>query len=111
MNNTYLNLLINSKPKEVIHVNKEGLVKAIASDCGVCEKDVKKVVESLMDVIPKTLLLKEKITINGFGVFDHHERGARIGRNPQTGEPLNIPKKTVPTFTPAKAFKDIVNAL
>jgi DNA-binding protein HU-beta len=91
-------------------VNKDGLVKVIANDCGLTEKDVKKVIESLIDVIPKTLL-KEKITINGFGVFDHHERGARIGRNPQTGEPLNIPKKTVPTFTPAKAFSVIVNAL
>ena len=92
-------------------MNKDGLVKVIANDCGLTEKDVKKVIESLIDVIPKTLCAKEKITINGFGAFGIHERGARIGRNPQTGEPLNIPKKTVPTFTPAKAFKDIVNKL
>lgn len=90
-------------------MNKETLVKAIANDCGLSEKDVKKAVESLFRIIPKTLL-KEEITINNFGVFKTHERGARIGRNPQTGEPLNIPKKTVPDFVPAKSFKDIVNA-
>lgn len=91
-------------------MNKEGLVESIANDCGLPKTDVKKVVESFIGVIPKTLLSGEKITVNGFGSFGLHERGERVGRNPQTGEPLNIPKKTVPKFVPAKAFKDIVNA-
>lgn len=90
-------------------MNKENLVKAIANDCGLSEKDVKKAVESLFRIIPKTLLKEKEITINNFGVFKTHERGERVGRNPQTGEPLSIPKQTVPKFTPAKAFRDIVN--
>jgi DNA-binding protein HU-beta len=55
------------------------------------------------------MALDKKITLMGFGSFQAKERAARTGRNPRTGEPIDIPAMKAPTFTAAKALKDFVN--
>lgn len=52
----------------------------------------------------------DKISLVGFGTFESGTRAARQGRNPQTGEPMDIPETKVPKFKPGKAFKDAVKA-
>ena len=52
----------------------------------------------------------DKVTLVGFGTFEAAERAARIGRNPQTGAPLNIAASKTPKFSAGKAFKDAVNS-
>jgi DNA-binding protein HU-beta len=92
-------------------MTKANLIASVASDTDCTKVVVEKVVNSLIMQLKNSLANGENLTLAGFGTFSTRDRKERTGRNPQTGEPLNIPKKTVPTFTPAKAFKDIVNAL
>lgn len=92
-------------------MTKADLIACIASDTNLPKAKIELVVNSLIMQLKNSLANGENLTLAGFGTFSTRDRKERTGRNPQTGEPLNIPKKTVPTFTPAKAFKDIVNAL
>ena len=92
-------------------MTKADLIACIASDTNLPKAKIELVVNSLIMQLKNSLANGENLTLAGFGTFSTRDRKERTGRNPQTGEPLNIPKKTVPTFTPAQAFKDIVNAL
>ena len=66
------------------------------------------VVNSILDIVEKTVSKGKKVTLIGFGTFEARKRGARIGRNPQTGVEIKIPAKTVPAFTAGKKFKEMV---
>jgi hypothetical protein len=61
-----------------------------------------------METIEATVAKGDKVLLVGFGIFEPHHRAARPGRNPQTGEPLEIAEATLPKFTPGKLFKDKV---
>ena len=67
-----------------------------------------KVLSATLDVITQSVAEGKKITSQGFGTFEPRERKARTGRNPKTGENIEIKAKKVPVFTPAKGFKDAV---
>ncbi|OIS65855.1 DNA-binding protein, partial [Bacillus subtilis] len=67
-------------------------------------------VEKVFDTISEALKSGEKVSIPGFGTFEVRERAARKGRNPQTGEEIDIPATKAPAFKPAKALKDAVKA-
>ena len=90
-------------------MNKAELVKAMSEESGLTQKDVEKVLNSFVNVVSNELAKKEKIQLVGFGTFETRSRGARTGRNPQTGEEIKINASTVPAFKAGKALKDLVN--
>ncbi|ARC58735.1 HU family DNA-binding protein [Bacillus licheniformis] len=89
-------------------MNKKELIGAVAEATGLTKKDVELVVDSTFDVITSALKDGEKVKIHGFGNFEVRERAARKGRNPQSGEEIEIPATKAPAFKAAKALKDFI---
>ncbi|WP_338473325.1 HU family DNA-binding protein (plasmid) [Niallia sp. XMNu-256] len=89
-------------------MNKTDLVKAVAKRAELTQKDATKAVDALFDTISNTLAQEEKIQLVGFGTFEVRERSARKGRNPQTGEEIEIAASKVPAFKPGKELKEAV---
>ena len=92
-------------------MTKMDLVKAIveSTDTALAKKDVEIVINNAFNLMAKTLTDGEKITIAGFGTFDIKERAARKGRNPQTGEEIDISASKSVHFKAGKALKEAVN--
>ena len=90
-------------------MNKAELVGAVADRTGLSKKDSDKALTAAFEVITSTLQAGEKVQLVGFGVFDIKERAARIGRNPRTKEPIDIPATRAPVFKPGKILKDAVD--
>lgn len=90
-------------------MNKQDLVNAMAEETNLSKKDVESVLNSFVNVVSTALENKDKVQLVGFGTFETRERAARIGKNPQTGEALNIPASIAPAFKPGKALKEKVN--
>jgi DNA-binding protein HU-beta len=95
--------------EEVKGMNKTELINAVAEASELSKKDATKAVDSVFDTILDALKSGEKIQLIGFGNFEVRERSARKGRNPQTGEEIEIPASKVPAFKPGKALKDAVS--
>jgi len=91
-------------------VNRKELATAIAEDLDTDRKAADEFIASFVDVVTTTVAKGEPITITGFAKFARVERAARMGRNPQTGEPLKIAASRKVRITPLKAFKDAVLA-
>lgn len=72
------------------------------------KKDATKAVDAIFETISEALKEGDKVQIIGFGNFEVRERSARKGRNPQTGEEIEIAASKVPAFKPGKALKDVV---
>lgn len=89
-------------------MNKTDLVNAVAEKADLSKKDAAKVVDAVFETIMDSLSNGEKVQIIGFGNFEVRERSARKGRNPQTGEEIEIPASKVPAFKAGKALKDAV---
>ena len=89
-------------------MNKTELINAVAEASELSKKDATKAVDSVFDTILDALKNGDKIQLIGFGNFEVRERSARKGRNPQTGEEIDIPASKVPAFKPGKALKDAV---
>ncbi|SAY39402.1 HU family DNA-binding protein [Candidatus Synechococcus spongiarum] len=92
-------------------MNKADLVNSVTadlSDSDLKRADVSRVVETAIETIINSVVTGDKVSILGFGSFESRERSARQGLNPKTGEPIQIPAKRVPAFTPGKMFKDRV---
>ena len=90
-------------------MNKALLVKEVSKKTSQTQKTVENVINITMDVIIKTVRSNKKVSLSGFGTFEPRQRNARNGRNPKTGQVINIPEKTIPYFSPGKNFKDSVN--
>lgn len=90
-------------------MNKTELVAAMAEHAEMTKKDAEKALTAFTEVVAKELKKGEKIQLVGFGTFEVSERAAREGRNPQTGETMQIEASKVPKFKPGKALKDEVN--
>ncbi|MBJ3805203.1 HU family DNA-binding protein [Bacillus subtilis] len=91
-------------------MNKTEFVGAVADELGVTKKESTPNVEGVFKVLSETLAKGESIKIPGFGTFEVRERAARKGRNPQSGEEIDIPATKAPAFKAAKALKDAVKA-
>jgi DNA-binding protein HU-beta len=91
-----------------ITMNKAELIDSITEKTGQTQTDTIKTIDALMETIEATVAKGDKVLLVGFGTFEPHHRAARPGRNPQTGEPLEIAEATLPKFTPGKLFKDKV---
>ena len=89
-------------------MNKTELVKVVAEQAELTQKDAAKAVDALIETISETLAQEEKIQLIGFGTFEVRERSARKGRNPQTGEEIEIAASKVPAFKPGKELKEAV---
>ena len=89
-------------------MNKAELVAAVAEKAGLSKKDSEKAINAAFDAITGALVSGEKVQLVGFGAFEVKERGARIGRNPQTKAEITIPASRVATFKVGKALKDAV---
>ena len=90
-------------------MTKADLIDEVSRAVELGRKDSEVVVETILDSIVKALRSDDKIEIRGFGSFRTRQRNARIGRNPKTGEQVQVPAKKVPYFKPSKELKDLVN--
>ncbi|GET05445.1 DNA-binding protein HU [Ligilactobacillus agilis] len=88
--------------------SKQDLVNAVAERTALSKKDSTAVVDTVLDEIKEILANGDKLQLIGFGNFEVRTRSARQGRNPQTGETIEIPASKVPAFKPGKALKDAV---
>ncbi len=89
-------------------MNKTDLVNAVAEKAELSKKDAGKAVDAIFESVTDSLKNGEKVQIIGFGNFEVRDRSARKGRNPQTGEEIQIPASKVPAFKAGKALKDAV---
>jgi len=87
-------------------VNKGDLIEVVSREADLSKAAAARAVDSVLKTIVKTVSKKQTVQLIGFGTFRAMKRNARKGRNPSTGEPLNIPSSTVPKFTPCGAFKE-----
>ena len=89
-------------------MNKGDLINKVAEKTDLTKKDCGKVVNETFEAIKETLADGEKVQLIGFGTFETRKRQAREGRNPATGDAIQIPETTVPAFKPGKQLKEIV---
>ena len=90
-------------------MNKTELVAGVAEKAGLTKKDAEKAVNALFDCVQQALAGGEKVQLIGFGTFEVKKRAARKGRNPRTGQDIEIPASSSPSFKVGKALKDAVN--
>ncbi len=88
-------------------MNKGDLINKVAEVLD-SKKDAQAAVDCILSTVTEALAEKESVTLVGFGTFKTAERKARKGRNPQTGNEIDIPARNVPKFIPGKALKDAV---
>ncbi|MCM3034239.1 HU family DNA-binding protein [Niallia sp. MER 6] len=91
-------------------MNKTELINAVAESTELSKKDTARVVDSVMETITTVLKNGDKVEIIGFGAFSVSERAARKGRNPQTGEEIEIAASKAPSFKAGKKLKDAVKS-
>ncbi len=90
-------------------MNKSELIEAVAESADLSKAAAARAVDAMVDSVTDALREGDQVTLVGFGTFTVRERAARTGRNPRTGEAINIPASKVPGFKPGKALKDAIN--
>jgi DNA-binding protein HU-beta len=90
-------------------MNKGELIEAVSGEAGLSKADATRAVEALLATVTKALKAGDQVALVGFGTFVAKKRAAREGRNPRTGEMIQIPASVVPGFKAGKALKDAVN--
>ena len=90
-------------------MNKGELIEAVAGAAGLSRADATKAVDAVLDSVTTTLRNGGGVSLVGFGTFSVKARAARMGRNPRTGEAIQIKASNVPGFKAGKALKDAVN--
>lgn len=90
-------------------MRKPDLAAAIADKADLSKEQASRVLNAVLDEITKALSKKETVTLVGFGTFLQRHRGARTGKNPQTGEPVQIKASNTVSFKPGKSLKDSIN--
>ena len=90
-------------------MNKAELIDAVAEDAEIKKSEAARALDSAIENITNALKGGDSVTLVGFGTFTVRRREARMGRNPRTGEAIQIKASTVPAFKAGKAFKDALN--
>lgn len=90
-------------------MNKAELIDAVADSADISKAAASRAVDGLVAAISSALKNGDQVSLVGFGTFAVKERAARTGRNPRTGDPINIPASKNPVFKAGKALKDAVN--
>jgi integration host factor subunit beta len=91
-------------------MTKADLIDEVSRLAELTRKDSEIIVETIFDGIVRSLRAGDKIEIRGFGSFRTRQRKPRVGRNPKTGDRVEVPAKKIPYFKPSKELKDLVNA-
>jgi DNA-binding protein HU-beta len=89
-------------------MNKAELIEAVSKVTEMTKADTERNLDAFIDVISKNIKKKDGVKLVGFGTFAVSARKARVGRNPQTGEEIQIPARKVPVFRPGKELKETV---
>ena len=89
-------------------MNKAELVEAMTTVTGLTKADTERSLDAFIEVVKKNISNKEGVKLVGFGSFSTSDRKARVGRNPQTGEEIQIPARRVPIFKPGKELKSCI---
>lgn len=90
-------------------MNKSELIDAVAEAADLSKASAGRALDAVVDAITESLQEGDSVALVGFGTFQVKERAARTGRNPQTGETIEIKAAKVPSFKPGKALKDALN--
>ena len=88
---------------------KADIVSSVIEQTGLSKKEANAAVDAFVATVREALSNGDSIGLIGFGTFEVRTRAARQGRNPQTGDPLDIPEKNVPAFKPGKQLRDAVS--
>jgi len=91
-------------------MTKAELVNRVSKRTDLNKRDAEVMVQTVLDSIIESLQNGDKVELRGFGSFRLRERAPRIGRNPKTGEKVNVPSKRVPYFKPGKDLKALINS-
>ena len=89
-------------------MNKQELISQIADRSGLTRNDAMRAVETMLEIVTATLKRGDEVRLVGFGSFSVTRRKASVGRNPRTGEPMQIKATSQPKFRPGKVLKDAV---
>ena len=89
-------------------MNKAELIQAIAAKSGLSKKEAEAALAATLDAVTEAMKAGDKVALVGFGTFAAKERAARVGKNPQTGEAIQIAACKVPSFVAGKALKDAI---
>lgn len=89
-------------------MNKTELIAIAAENAGMTKKDTERVLNAAIDAVTAAMIHGERVQLSGFGTFETKVREARIGRNPHSGEAIEIPATRVPGFKASKTLKDAV---
>jgi DNA-binding protein HU-beta len=90
-------------------VNKNDLIAAVADKCGMSKAEAGKAIDAMIETITGALKKNDDVRIVGFGTLSVAQRSASRGRNPRTGQPINIPASKQPRFKAGKGLKDALN--
>ena len=90
-------------------MNRNELIASVAGSAGISKADAASAIDSVLGTISNTLAAGEEVRLVGFGTFSVANRAASVGRNPRTGEAIQIAAATRPKFKAGKALKDAVN--
>src|SRR5260221_989329 len=90
-------------------MTKADLIEEVARLAELTRKDSEVIVDTIFDSVVRSLRVGDKIEIRGFGSFRTRQRKPRVGRNPKTGDRVEVPAKKIPFFKPSKELKDLVN--
>ena len=90
-------------------MNKQDLIAAVADSTGLGRTDASRAVEAMLATVVSALQAGDDVRLVGFGTFAITQRKASTGRNPRTGEPMNIGASALPKFRPGKLLKDACN--
>jgi len=89
-------------------MNKGELIEAIANDANLTKAQAQAALDAFVSNVQKSLKSGDKVTLVGFGTFSASTRAERMGRNPQTGQPIRIPARRVAKFSAGKALKEAI---
>ena len=89
-------------------MNRSELIDAAADRSDLSKNEVASALDALLQTITESVARGDKVSLTGFGTFERRERSARTGRNPQTGEEMQIAASKAPAFKAGKSFKDAV---
>lgn len=89
-------------------MNKAELISSVAEKTNLTKKDAEKALAAMLETIGEALGQGDRVQLVGFGTFEARERAARKGRNPQTGEEIDIAATKVPVFKAGKALRDSI---
>jgi integration host factor subunit beta len=90
-------------------MTKADLIEEVSRVVELTRKESEVIVETIFDSVVSSLRSGDKVEIRGFGSFRTRERKGRVGRNPKSGDKVEVPPKTIPFFKPSKELRDVVN--